>query len=158
MSGRRHRCGSTAFRRISISNFGTTISHDWDSIIEAAIGRVQLLGSVGVRKVVNGPIPYSPDGNPYIGPEHGLRNFFHCNTFSFGIAQAGGAGKALAEWVVDGRPEWDLWSLDRRRYTVYADQGFAAAKAVEVYQNEYAPAYPFEERSAGRPLRRSPLL
>ncbi|HKX08646.1 MAG TPA: FAD-dependent oxidoreductase, partial [Stellaceae bacterium] len=117
--------------------------------IEAAISRVPALGRVGVRKVVNGPIPYSPDGNPYIGPEHGLRNFFHCNTFSFGIVQAGGAGKALAEWVVEGRPEWDLWSLDRRRYTAYADQAYTAAKAIEVYQNEYAPGFPFEERPAG---------
>lgn len=125
--------------------------------IEAAIARVPALGRVGVRKVVNGPIPYSPDGNPYIGPEHGLRNFFHCNTFSFGIVQAGGAGKALAEWVVEGRPEWDLWSLDRRRYTSYADQAYTAAKAIEVYQNEYAPGFPFEERPAGRPLRRSSL-
>ena len=125
--------------------------------IEAAIGRVPILGTVGVRRVVNGPIPYSPDGNPYIGPEHGLRNFFHCNTFSFGISQAGGAGKALAEWVVEGKPEWDLWSLDRRRYTGYADQAFTAARAVEVYQNEYAPGYPYEERPAGRPLRTSPL-
>src|SRR5215472_12981704 len=125
--------------------------------IEAAMARVPPLGRVGVRKVVNGPIPYSPDGNPYIGPEHGLRNFFHCNTFSFGIVQAGGAGKALAEWVIDGRPEWDLWSLDRRRYTAYADQTYTAAKAIEVYQNEYAPAFPMEERPAGRPRRRSPL-
>ncbi len=128
-----------------------------ESYIDAAIGRVPVLGTVGVRKVVNGPIPYSPDGNPYIGPEHGLRNFFHCNTFSFGISQAGGAGKALAEWVVEGGPEWDLWSLDRRRFTAYADQAFTAAKAVEVYQNEYAPSFPYEERPAGRPLRQSPL-
>lgn len=128
-----------------------------ESYIEAAIHRVPVLGTVGVRKVVNGPIPYSPDGNPYIGPEHGLRNFFHCNTFSFGISQAGGAGKALAEWVVEGGPEWDLWSLDRRRFTAYADQAFTAAKAVEVYQNEYAPSFPYEERPAGRPVRRSPL-
>jgi dimethylglycine dehydrogenase len=128
-----------------------------EPIIGAAMQRVPLLGTVGVRKVINGPIPYSPDGNPYIGPEQGLRNFFHCNTFSFGIAQAGGAGKALAEWVVLGRPEADLWSLDRRRYTGYAGQAFTAAKAVEVYQNEYAPSFPYEERPAARPLRHSPL-
>ncbi|WP_288585562.1 FAD-dependent oxidoreductase [uncultured Methylobacterium sp.] len=128
-----------------------------ETYIEAAMGRVPPLATAGVRRVVNGPIPYSPDGNPYIGPERGLKNFYHANTFSFGIAQAGGAGKALAEWVVEGRPEWDLWSLDRRRYTAYADQGFTTAKAVEVYQNEYAPAYPNEEREAGRPLRMSPL-
>ena len=125
--------------------------------IQAAIERVPLLGTVGLRRVVNGPIPYSPDGNPYIGPEHGLKNFFHCNTFSFGITQAGGAGKVLAEWIVNGRPEWDLWLLDRRRYTAYADQTYAAEKAVEVYQKEYAPSFPFEERPAGRPRRQSPL-
>ncbi len=127
------------------------------SIIEAAIERVPLLGSVGVRRVVNGPIPYSPDGNPYLGPEHGLRNFFHCNTFSFGITQAGGAGKCIAEWILHGRPEWDVFSLDRRRYTGYADTAYTAAKAVEVYQNEYAPSFPFEERPAGRRQRHSSL-
>ena len=125
--------------------------------IEAAMARVPPLGRAGIRRVVNGPIPYSPDGNPYLGPEHGLRNFFHANTFSFGITQAGGAGKALAEWIVHGGPEWDLWSFDRRRYTNYADQAYTAAKAVEVYRNEYAPAFPDEERPAGRPRRTSPL-
>jgi dimethylglycine dehydrogenase len=125
--------------------------------IQAAIERVPLLGMVGLRRVVNGPIPYSPDGNPYIGPERGLKNFYHCNTFTFGITQAGGAGRMLAEWVVNGRPEWDGWLLDRRRYTAYADQAYAAEKAVEVYQNEYAPSWPFEERPAGRHRRTSPL-
>jgi dimethylglycine dehydrogenase len=121
------------------------------------MARVPLLASAGVRRVVNGPIPYSPDGNPYIGPEHGLRNFFHANTFSFGITQAGGAGKALAEWVIHGGPEWDLWPLDRRRYTAYAGIAYTKAKAVEVYQREYAPAYPNEEREAGRPVKTSSL-
>jgi dimethylglycine dehydrogenase len=128
-----------------------------DAYIEAAMARVPLLAKAGVRRVVNGPIPYSPDGNPYIGPEQGLRNFFHANTFSFGITQAGGAGKALAEWVIYGGPEWDLWQLDRRRYTGYADAAYAKAKAIEVYQNEYASAYPNEEREAGRPAKTSSL-
>ena len=125
--------------------------------IEAACARVPILGTVGVKRVVNGPIPYSPDGNPYLGPAHGLPGFYHCNTFSFGIAQAGGAGKALAEWVIDGAPEWDLWALDPRRYTGYATRSYTLAKAIEVYQNEYAPAFPYEERPAGRPVRTSPL-
>lgn len=125
--------------------------------IEDAIRRVPALGRAGIKRGVNGPIPYSPDGNPYIGPEPGLRNFFHCNTFSFGITQAGGAGKALAEWVVHGRTEWDLWVLDRRRYTEYATSAYTVAKAIEVYQNEYASSFPYEERAAGRPLRCSPL-
>ena len=128
-----------------------------ESYIEDAMARVPALARAGIKRGVNGPIPYSPDGNPYIGPEPGLRNFFHCNTFSFGITQGGGAGKALAEWVIHGQTEWDLWSLDRRRYTDYATTGYTVAKAIEVYQNEYASSFPYEERPAGRPLRPSPL-
>lgn len=128
-----------------------------ESYIAAACERVPLLASAGVRRVVNGPIPYSPDGLPYLGPAHGLRGFFHCNTFSFGIAQGGGAGKALAEWIAEGAPEWDLWCIDPRRFTGYATRSYALARAIETYQKEYAPAFPFEERPAGRPVRTSPL-
>jgi dimethylglycine dehydrogenase len=125
--------------------------------IEAAIARVPILGTGGVQRVINGPIPYSPDGNPYIGPAHGVANFYQCCCFSFGIVQAGGGGKALAEWVVHGAPEWDLWAFDPRRYTGYATRSYALARAVELYQREYAVAWPFEERPAGRPARTSPL-
>ncbi|MEM7042169.1 MAG: FAD-dependent oxidoreductase [Pseudomonadota bacterium] len=125
--------------------------------IEQAIERVPLLGSVGVQRVINGPIPYSPDGNPYIGPAHDLKNFYQCCCFSFGIAQAGGAGKTLAEWVTEGEPEWDLWALDPRRYTDYATKTYVTAKAIELYQYEYGIGFPFEERAAGRPARTSPL-
>lgn len=128
-----------------------------EKYIEDAMARVPALSRAGIKRGVNGPIPYSPDGNPYIGPEPGLRNFFLCNTFSFGITQGGGAGKALAEWVVHGKTEWDLWSLDRRRYGDYATTEYTVAKAIEVYQNEYASSFPYEERPAGRPLRTSPL-
>ena len=116
-----------------------------------------ILGRVGVQRVINGPIPYSPDGNPYIGPAHGLPNFFQCCCFSFGIAQAGGAGKTLSEWIIDGRPEWDFWTFDPRRYTDYATKSYVVAKAIELYQNEYAVAYPLEERPAGRPAKTTPL-
>ena len=122
-----------------------------ESYVERAIERVPILGQAGIKKVLNGPIPYSPDGNPYIGPAHGLVNFYHCCCFSFGIAQSGGAGKTLAEWVVHGEPEWDLWSLDPRRYTGYATGSYVLAKALELYQNEYAVAYPVNEWPAGRP-------
>jgi dimethylglycine dehydrogenase len=128
-----------------------------ESYIEAAVARVPILGKVGVQRVINGPIPYSPDGNPYIGPAHGLPNFFQCCCFSFGIAQAGGAGKTLSEWIVDGEPEWDFWSFDPRRYTDYATKSYVVAKAIELYQNEYAVAYPQEERPAGRPAKTTPL-
>jgi dimethylglycine dehydrogenase len=119
--------------------------------------RVPLLGDAGIAKVVNGPISYSPDGNPYIGPERGLRNFWHCNNFSLGIAQGGGAGKLLAEWILTGRPEWDIWGADRRRYKEFATTSYTVDKAKELYQNEYAMGFLFEERPAGRPSFMSPL-
>ncbi len=124
--------------------------------IEAACKRMPILGTVGVQKVINGPIPYSPDGNPYVGPAFGLKNFFHACGFSFGICQGGGAGKSIAEWVIDGRPEWDLWALDPRRYTEYANQKYVVDRATELYQNEYAIGFPEDEWPAGRPALTSP--
>ena len=128
-----------------------------DPQIESACRRVPLLARTGIKKVVNGPIPYTPDGNPLIGPAPGLSNAFECCVFSFGIVQAGGAGKALAEWVVEGEPEWDLWSCDPRRYTGFVTRPYVTAKAIELYQNEYAIGFPVEERPAGRPVKTSPV-
>ncbi len=128
-----------------------------ESHIEAACVRVPLVGEVGIQKVINGPIPYSPDGNPYIGPAWGMQNFYHCCSFSFGICQAGGAGKAIAEWVLNGHPEWDFWSLDPARYGSYATQQYVVEKAVELYQREYAIPYPYEERDAGRLAKTTPV-
>jgi dimethylglycine dehydrogenase len=110
---------------------------------------------VGVKRVINGPIPYAPDGNPLMGPAAGVRNFFHCCAFTFGIAQAGGAGRVIAEWVVNGEPDWDVWPLDCRRYLPFANRSYALAKALETYQNEYGVGYPLEERPAGRPAKTS---
>ena len=128
-----------------------------ESYIDAACARVPILGSVGVRTVINGPIPYAPDGNPLIGPAPGLPGFFHCCAFTFGIVQAGGAGKTIAEWVANGQPEWDMWPLDSRRYLDYANHRFTHAKAIETYQFEYGIGYPAEERPAGRPAKASPV-
>ena len=86
-----------------------------------------------------------------------MENVFHCNSFSFGICQGGGAGKTVAEWIVDGRPEWDMWSMDSRRYGHYADQAYVVDKAVELYGQEYAISYPHDEWPAGRPRLSSPL-
>ncbi len=125
--------------------------------IEDACARVPILGTAGVQRVINGPIPYTPDGNPLVGPMPGVPNAFEACVFSFGIVQAGGAGKVLAEWIVEGETEWDMWSIDPRRFTDFATKEYTRAKAVELYQNEYAIGYPNEERPAGRPARHSPL-
>ncbi len=127
-----------------------------EKYIEAACERVPILGSVGIKTVINGPIPYAPDGNPLIGPAPGLPNFYHCCAFTFGIVQAGGAGKIIAEWVAHGHPEWDMWPLDSRRYLEFANHKFTLAKAIETYQHEYGIGYPAEERPAGRPGKASP--
>ena len=127
-----------------------------DKYIEAACERVPILGTVGIKTVINGPIPYAPDGNPLIGPAPGLPGFFHCCAFTFGISQAGGAGRIIAEWVVRGHPDWDVWPLDSRRYLEFANDRYALAKAIETYQYEYGIGYPQEERPAGRPAKASP--
>jgi dimethylglycine dehydrogenase len=128
-----------------------------ESYIEDACWRVPILGSVGVKRVINGPIPYAPDGNPLIGPAAGVRNFFHCCAFTFGIVQAGGAGRIVASWIVNGEPEWDVWPLDSRRNLDFANRRYALSKALETYQNEYGIGYPQEERPAGRPAKTSAL-
>ena len=125
--------------------------------VEDAVARVPLLGTGGVSRVINGPIPYTPDGNPLIGPMPGVRDAFEACVFTFGIAQAGGAGKVLAEWVVDGGTEWDMWTCDPRRFTDYADQDHTLAKAMEVYGHEYAMHFPHHAWPAGRGKRLSPV-
>jgi len=125
--------------------------------IEQACERLPILGSVGVQRVINGPIPYTPDGIPNVGPAKGLENVYHCNSFSFGICQGGGAGKTLSEWIIDGRPEWDMWTMDSRRYGDYADQDYVVDRAKELYGQEYAIFFPHDEWPGGRPRLTSPL-
>ncbi|OED44583.1 dimethylglycine dehydrogenase [Chromatiales bacterium (ex Bugula neritina AB1)] len=125
--------------------------------IEDAMARVPLLGSVGVNKVINGPIPYTPDGNPLIGPMPGVRNAFEACVFTFGIAQSGGAGKVLAEWITEGATEWDMWSCDPRRFTGFCDQDYVNKKGMEVYGHEYAMHFPHHEWPDGRNKKRSPV-
>ena len=118
--------------------------------VEDAMKRVPILGKAGISKVINGPIPYTPDGNPLIGPSPGLRNVYEACVFTFGIAQGGGAGKVLSEWITEGYTEWDMWSCDPRRFTDYTDSDYCAKKAIEVYGHEYAMHFPFHSWTAGR--------
>ncbi|RZW02835.1 MAG: FAD-dependent oxidoreductase [Rhodobacteraceae bacterium] len=118
--------------------------------IEDAMARVPLLGRSGISKVINGPIPYTPDGNPLIGPMPGVPNAFEACVFTFGIAQGGGAGKVLAEWITEGRTEWDMWSCDPRRFTDYTDAQHCIEKGMEVYGHEYGMHFPWKSWPAGR--------
>ncbi len=123
-----------------------------------AVERVPILGTAGLSRMINGPIPYAPDGNPLIGPMPGVPNAFEACVFTFGICQAGGAGKVLAEWVTEGETEWDMWSCDPRRYTSFAaDKDYCIAKGMEIYGHEYAMHFPKHAWPAGRDRKLSPI-
>jgi dimethylglycine dehydrogenase len=125
--------------------------------INDAMERVPLLAQANLQKVINGPIPYTPDGNPLIGPMPGVPNAFEACVFTFGICQAGGAGKVLAEWVIEGATEWDMWSCDPRRFTGWEDHDYCVAKGLEVYGHEYAIHFPHHAWPAGRGRKLSPV-
>ena len=124
--------------------------------IESAIHRVPAFGEVGVKKVYNGAICYTPDGSPIVGPAWDLKNFWINEGHSFGITAAGGAGWQLAEWIVDGEPTIDMLGVDPRRFGDYATKSFLIEKNEEAYANVFTVHYPDEEREAGRPLRQAP--
>lgn len=125
--------------------------------IEDAMARVPILGTAGIERNINGPIPYAPDGLPMIGPMPGVKNAFEGHSFTFGIAQGGGSGKVLAEWIMHGETELDMWAVDPRRYTDYADHDYCLAKALETYGHEYAMHFPHHSWPAGRDKKHSSL-
>lgn len=124
--------------------------------IETAIARVPAFGEVGIKKVYNGAIAYTPDGSPIIGPAPGLKNFWLNEGHSFGVTAAGGAGWQLAEWIVEGEPSIDMMGVDPRRFGPYVTEGYLKEKAEESYADVFTVHYPDEERTAARPLKRSP--
>jgi dimethylglycine dehydrogenase len=125
--------------------------------IEDAMARMPILGTAGVGRNINGPIPYAPDGLPMVGPMPGVKNAFEGHCFTFGIAQGGGAGKVLSEWIMHGETELDMWAVDPRRYTDYTDHDHCLAKALETYGHEYAMHFPHHAWPAGRDKKHSPV-
>tara|TARA_B100001094_G_C18134965_1_gene774526 strand:+ start:1 stop:1698 length:1698 start_codon:yes stop_codon:yes gene_type:complete len=124
--------------------------------IESAIHRVPIFGEVGIKKVYNGAICYTPDGSPIVGPAWDRKNMYLNDGHSFGVTAAGGAGWQLAEWIVDGEPTVDMLGVEPRRFGDYASKSFLIKKNEEAYANVFTIHYPDEEREAGRPLRQAP--
>ncbi|MEM9027586.1 MAG: FAD-dependent oxidoreductase [Pseudomonadota bacterium] len=124
--------------------------------IESAIHRVPLFGELGIKRVYNGAIAYTPDGSPIIGPAWDKRNFWLNEGHSFGVTAAGGAGWQIAEWMVDGEPTIDMLGVDPRRFGDYASKAYLKTKNEEAYANVFTVHYPDEERPAARPLRTAP--
>ncbi|NOX41233.1 MAG: FAD-dependent oxidoreductase [Alphaproteobacteria bacterium] len=122
----------------------------------AMIHRVPSCAESGLKDDFNGPICYTPDGNPLVGPAPGLRNMWLAEGFSFGITAAGGTGYYLAQMMVEGEAEIDMASLDPKRYGDWMTVEYAARKNEECYEHVYVPHFPDEEREACRPLRTAP--
>jgi glycine cleavage system aminomethyltransferase T/glycine/D-amino acid oxidase-like deaminating enzyme len=133
---------------------------DWprfESIMEGAIRRVPAIETAGITRMINGPEGFTPD-NEFILGESEVRGFFVAAGFSaHGIAGAGGVGRQVAHWIVEGEPEYDLWRMDIRRFGgQYRSQALTLVRTYENYATYYDIHYPNEERRAGRPLRLSP--
>ncbi len=121
------------------------------------IHRIPSSETVGLKDDYNGPICYTPDGNPLVGPAPGLRNMWLAEGFSFGITAAGGAGHYLAQMMTEGEAEIDMASLDPRRYGQWMTTEYAARKNEECYSHVFILHHPDEEREACRPLRTAPV-
>ncbi|MFT4649930.1 MAG: dimethylglycine dehydrogenase [Polaribacter sp.] len=142
------------------SGFGQELlTPDMDRMIEqfeAAAKVVPMLENAGIKEIVNGPIAHTPDGSPLVGPAWGLRNFWLAEGNTFGILLAGGVGKYLAEWIIEGEPSIDMFEVDPRRFGAYADQEYTIKKNIETYGHVFEIHYPNLEMPAARPLKTSP--
>ncbi len=139
---------------------GKLLPPDWprfEEISRGAVHRVPAMASAGVRQLINGPEGFTPD-NEFILGETEVRGFWVAAGFSaHGIAGAGGMGRQVAHWIVDGEPEYDLWKMDIRRFGAqYRSRAVVQARATENYATYYDIHYPNEERQSARPLRLSP--
>ena len=129
-----------------------------EPIAALAMERVPALARAGVKTVVHGPITFTPDANPLVGPAFGLDNAWLLTGSSMGVMEGGGAGRFLADWMVDGAPPMDALAVDPRRFGAWAaERDYRVAKAVECFGLQFGVHYPFEERPAGRPRRTTPI-
>ena len=126
-------------------------------VLEGAFARMPAVMEVGIHTVVNGPITYTIDGAPLVGPIPGKRNAFCIIGLRAGLGEGGGHGWLLAQQIVHGEAQYDTWVIDPRRFTGHANVELTAAKAVEDYRNEFRFHFPNEHRPAGRPAKTTPL-
>ena len=113
--------------------------------------------NAGIRQIINGPFTFAPDGNPLVGPIKGMTNYWSACAVMAGFSQGGGVGLALANWIVNGDPGFDVWAMDVSRFGDYATMGYTNAKVRENYSRRFSIRYPNEELTAARPLATTPL-
>ncbi len=142
-------------------DFGHELFPDDLERIEAnymrACERVPALGNAGVKRVINGPMIWSPDSAALFGPVPELQNYYCCNGIIPGFSQSGGLGSMLAQWIVTGEPEYDMFAWDLARYgTEWTPKSFVKARVMDAYSHRFKIHFPYEEREAGRPVRTRP--
>jgi dimethylglycine dehydrogenase len=136
------------------------LPNDLDRIapsLEVGFQHFPQLGEAGIKKIVNGPFTFAPDGNPLIGPVRGLSNFWVACGVMAGFSQGGGVGLALSQWMVNGDPGADIWGMDVARYGDWATLAYTNAKVRENYSRRFSIRFPNEELPAARPLRTTPI-
>ncbi|HLQ11687.1 MAG TPA: FAD-dependent oxidoreductase [Steroidobacteraceae bacterium] len=125
--------------------------------LEVAFEHFPRLATAGIRRVINGPFTFAPDGNPLLGPIAGLRNYWVACGVMAGFSQGGGVGLSLAQWIVEGDPGADIWAMDVARYGDWTTPAYTNAKVRENYSRRFRIRFPNEELPAARPLRTTPV-
>ena len=125
--------------------------------IDHAYNRYPVLERAGVKRIINGPFTFAPDGNPLVGPVPGLKNYWSACGVMAGFSQGGGVGLTLAQWMVEGEPERDSLALDIARFGPWINPSYTLPKVIEFYQRRFSVTYPNEELAAARPFRTSPM-
>ena len=128
-----------------------------EASIEFATRRYPILGRAGVKTVIHGPFTFAPDGNPLVGPVPGLRNYWSACGVMAGFSQGGGVGLTLAQWMIEGEAERDVFAMDVARFGHWITPGYTLPKVVENYRKRFSIAYPNEELPAARPFRTTPM-
>ena len=124
--------------------------------LEYAYHRYPVLQQAGIKRIINGPFTFAPDGNPLVGPVPGLRNYWAACGVMAGFSQGGGVGLSLAEWMIEGEPSRDVFAMDVARFGDFCTKAYTRTKVTENYQRRFAVSYPNEELPVGRPLVTTP--
>ncbi len=135
--------------------FADDLDRIMDNVMRA-MDRVPAAAKAGVKRVINGPMIWSPDSNALYGPVPELRNYFCCTGIIPGFSQSGGLGLMSAQWIIEGEPQYDMFAWDLARFGDWADKKFTKARVADQYAHRFAIHFPNEERSAGRPARVRP--
>jgi 4-methylaminobutanoate oxidase (formaldehyde-forming) len=160
MGGYERNCAPWSLDGIPADFNARLLDEDWprfEGLMENALHRVPSLADMGVIRLINGPEAFTPDGEFILGPTD-VRGFWVAAGFcAHGLAGAGGMGKLVAEWIIEGTPSLDVWHMDSRRFgAAYRSRDYTVARTREIYETYYDVKYPGHERQAGRPLRVSP--